>query len=150
MPRTRLYKVHEVMSILENDPDFHSATVFIAPPLDHNCSDEDSGDEEGGSVDNLTRRQLESDAEVTIQRGATRIRLGMEDDDDDCMNDSFNPEPDLNSLFSTTPELSIAETSTLTPVTVDTASVMSSRRSRRTCKPYRILQESAAINSTYT
>ena len=68
--------------MLENDPDFNSATVYIAPPLDPNCSDENSGDEDSGSADNLTRRQLEADAEVTIWRGAARIRLVTDDDND--------------------------------------------------------------------
>ena len=49
--------------ILEDD-DISQADVYISPPNDGICSDEDSGDENDGIVDNLTGNQLRASAEV--------------------------------------------------------------------------------------
>src|SRR6266536_686488 len=75
------YSVHEVLSILEAEDFFTRADIFITPPLDPNCSDEDSGDEDGGvqGFNNLTRRQLEAEAEVSIHSGTERRTLGLND-----------------------------------------------------------------------
>ena len=52
--------------MLEEDSDFTRACMYIDPPIDPNCSDEVSGDEDCGSANNLTRCQLEAETEVTI------------------------------------------------------------------------------------
>lgn len=67
MPR-RLYNVHVVIAMLEDDGLFSQADIFIAPPANPDNSDEDSGDEEQMNVNNLTRRQLEAEAKVTDVR----------------------------------------------------------------------------------
>jgi hypothetical protein len=43
------------------------ATLYIEPPESHVLSDEDSADEdEGGLIDNLSRRQLSAPAELVL------------------------------------------------------------------------------------
>jgi len=56
--------------MLEDD-EFMNANIFIAPPIDPACSDQESGDEEEmfNSINNLSRRQLEAEAKVTVHRG---------------------------------------------------------------------------------
>ena len=61
--------------MLEDDDDFTRADVFITPPCDPNCSDEDSGDEDEGTCHNLTRRQLAAEAVATVTRGEEQIRI---------------------------------------------------------------------------
>ncbi|KAG5873034.1 hypothetical protein JTB14_032732 [Gonioctena quinquepunctata] len=53
--------------------------VYIEPPDDKEESDEDSGDESGGLLDNLAGRQLASSAEMVLQSGK---RFGFEEDDE--------------------------------------------------------------------
>ena len=59
------YTVHEVICMLEEESDLTSADVYILPPDNSTGSDEDSGDEDSGCIDNLTRRQLEAEAADT-------------------------------------------------------------------------------------
>lgn len=40
--------------------------MYITPPADQVCSDEDSGDEDSGTANNFTRLQFEANAKVTI------------------------------------------------------------------------------------
>jgi len=89
MPQKRRYKVHEVLSMLGDDAEFTEATMFISPPEKQNCSDEDSADDEGGTANKFTRRQLAASAEVTIREGNTRMRLGGSDETDDESNKCF-------------------------------------------------------------
>jgi hypothetical protein len=96
MPQKRRYKVHEVLSMLEDDSEFTEATMFITPPVDQDCSDEDSADDECGTANNFTRRQLEASAEVTIRKGNTRIRFGNSDESDDDSNSCFTEPLDPN------------------------------------------------------
>jgi len=50
---------------------------FVCPPNNPNCSDADSGDEECGTIDNLSRHQLESEGEATLRTGPyERERIG--------------------------------------------------------------------------
>ena len=77
----RRYAVHEVLSILKNDVEFSSASLFILPPSDPSCSDEDSGDEEGGVPDNLSRRQLEAEAVATVKHGIDKEVIGVIEED---------------------------------------------------------------------
>ena len=85
MPKT--YSVHQVLTMLDDEPDLTQAEIFILPPADPNCSDEDSGDEDAGIMNNLTRRQLEANAEVRIHTGigenAVSRTLGQHDLTDD-------------------------------------------------------------------
>lgn len=81
------YTVHEVISMLEEDDDFMQANIYIAPPGDPACSDEDSADEEHVTIDNLPRRQLQAEAEATVVRASTaRERICEFDDisDQEC------------------------------------------------------------------
>jgi len=51
------YKVHEVLSMLEQLDDLESADVYITPPLDAQLSDEDSDDDDDPqSINNLSGR----------------------------------------------------------------------------------------------
>jgi len=51
--------------ILEDDT-VSQADANIAPPNDSTCSDEDSGDENDGIVDNLSGNQLRATAEKSL------------------------------------------------------------------------------------
>jgi len=42
MPRQKGFTVHQVLAMLEDDNEFTRADIFITPPCDTNCSDEDS------------------------------------------------------------------------------------------------------------
>lgn len=53
-------------------------TIYIQPPDADILSDEDSGDEDGGMLDNLSRRQLAVPAEVVFSND---VRLGAEEED---------------------------------------------------------------------
>lgn len=53
--------------MLEDDAAFSSADIYIQPPSNGNDTDEDSGPEDaGGTVENLTGRQLREEAEATV------------------------------------------------------------------------------------
>ena len=85
--RAMRYTVHEVVSLLEAEPDFTEANIYITPPTNPNKSDEDSGDEELMTVDNLSNRQLEAEVEATVFHGCvSRERIGV-DEASDCEND---------------------------------------------------------------
>ena len=85
--RSIQYSVYEMLSIIEDNPEVTRADVFISPPDDPNCSDEDSGDEDLGNVNNLTRRQVEAKAECTMHTGigldANKLNVGLVDDSDE-------------------------------------------------------------------
>jgi len=79
MPRTKGLSVNDVLTILENDKDFWDANIYICPPNDPNCSDADSGDEDLGTIHNLSRCQLEADGEATLRTGPyERERIGSD------------------------------------------------------------------------
>ena len=83
MPRAKGLSVHDVLTILENDRDFWDASIYICPPDDPNCSDADSGDEELGTIHNLSRCQLQADGEATLTTGPyERERIGEPDEFD--------------------------------------------------------------------
>ena len=53
--------------MLQDESDFVSANIYIQPPENGNDTDQDSGSEDsGGTVDNLTGRQLWAEASATI------------------------------------------------------------------------------------
>jgi len=54
--------------------------VYIAPPDDGTCSDEDSGDEDiGGNYNNLSRKQLEAEAVATVRTIESHVAVGNDD-----------------------------------------------------------------------
>ncbi|KAH9639654.1 hypothetical protein HF086_009107, partial [Spodoptera exigua] len=56
--------VNQIISHLEEDDDVFAADIFITPPDNWQNSDEDSGDEEFASINNLSRHQLLAEAEL--------------------------------------------------------------------------------------
>jgi hypothetical protein len=59
--------------MLEDDGSFQTADIHILPPPTHELTDEDSGsEEEDMSYDNLSGRQLEQPAIVTLIRSERR------------------------------------------------------------------------------
>ncbi|ESO09110.1 hypothetical protein HELRODRAFT_169050 [Helobdella robusta] len=61
--------------MLEDEKDFFSADIIMLPPDDPNCSDQDSGPEDGeGIIDNLSKTLLNSNAEALI----SNIEAGKE------------------------------------------------------------------------
>src|SRR5688572_23540805 len=87
------YSVNEILSILEDDPTVTSANIFILPPDNPNCSDEDSADEENPNSDNLTRSQLEAPATATVHRGLCDTEY-LGDDDENISSKESNAEAD--------------------------------------------------------
>ena len=73
--------------MLEDDTSMTDADIYITPPLDPNCSDEDSGGEDEGTMSNLTLQQLQAEAEVTVRHGAEKIRISNEIDSADQISD---------------------------------------------------------------
>ncbi|XP_022825709.1 piggyBac transposable element-derived protein 3-like [Spodoptera litura] len=62
--------VNEIISHLEEDDDVFGADIFITPPDNWQNSDEDSGDEEFASINNLSRNQLLAEAELRVTRSS--------------------------------------------------------------------------------
>jgi len=61
------YKVHEVISMLEQLDDLESADVYITPPLDAQLSEEDSDDDDDPkSINHLSGQQLNAEADVRL------------------------------------------------------------------------------------
>lgn len=57
------------MNILDDFDDLNAANIYIEPPDPNEITDEDSGDEDGGLVDNLCGRQLQASAEIEFTNG---------------------------------------------------------------------------------
>jgi hypothetical protein len=74
--------------MLEETDGISSADVFITPPRNHDVSDEDSGEEDGGTVDNLNGNQLNAASTATVMIGTERMVVGG-DDDTQSSNDGF-------------------------------------------------------------
>lgn len=65
----RFGTAEKLITLLEEDKNFASAEIYLLPPDDGMESDKDSGDEDvGGTINNLSGRQLRSEAEVEIVR----------------------------------------------------------------------------------
>lgn len=56
--------------MLEEDDNLFSADIYINPPENYINSDEDSGDEEFATINNLSRHQLLSGAELRVTRSS--------------------------------------------------------------------------------
>ena len=150
MPRCRGFTTHQVLSMLEDDSEMNGADIFISPPLDPDCSDEDSGDECEGTVDNLTRRQLEATAEVTVRHGSERIRIGI-DSPAPTIDEPAEHEPNVIPICSTpfaSHENVAQETSTSSAVEATQESITSTvRSSKRLSKPSQRLRESMPLSA---
>lgn len=57
------------MNILDDFDEMDAANIYIEPPDPNEITDEDSGDEDGGLVDNLCGRQLQASAEIEFTNG---------------------------------------------------------------------------------
>lgn len=62
--------MNEIISQLEQDDDVFEAEFFITPPDNWQNSDEDSGDEEFVSINNLSKHQLLAEAELRVTRSS--------------------------------------------------------------------------------
>ena len=82
------YRTHDVLAMLEADEDMLQQSIrtdiFISPPADPSCSDEDSGDEDtGGNYNNLSSKQLESEAVATVRTlNGGDVWIGEDDTDE--------------------------------------------------------------------
>ncbi|CAG9133854.1 unnamed protein product [Plutella xylostella] len=70
MANRKTLNVNEIISQLEEDDYFFAADIFITPPDKWQNSDEDSGDEEFPSINNLSRNQLLTEAELRVTRSS--------------------------------------------------------------------------------
>ncbi|KAL0830062.1 hypothetical protein ABMA28_003519 [Loxostege sticticalis] len=70
MANRKKLNVDQIISHLEEDDDMFSADIFITPPDNWQNSDEDSGDEEFASINNLSRHQLLAEAELRVTRSS--------------------------------------------------------------------------------
>ncbi|RXM93595.1 hypothetical protein EOD39_18908 [Acipenser ruthenus] len=88
MVLSRKLTVQEALDIFESEED--AQEVYLEPPDPAVQSDEDSADDEGGLVDNLSGRQLRSGAVVVLASGE---HLG-----DEILNETQGdvPEPHLD------------------------------------------------------
>jgi len=57
------------LNILEDFDDLDAVNIYIEPPDPNEITDEDSGDEDGGLVDNLCCQQLQASAEIEFTNG---------------------------------------------------------------------------------
>lgn len=88
----RRYTANEVAQIITDlQDDLVDADIYILPP-DGNQSEEDSGDDEGGTLDNLQGSQLTSlaSARVNLFDGST-LNIGDEEEDDDLQSHPNQP-----------------------------------------------------------
>ena len=88
--------VHEVLAKLEEDPEFWEADVYICPPDNRNVTDEDSADEEGGTVNNLSGKQLDAVAIATVKSHGEKVLVG--DDNESQLDKDVEPENSPNFL----------------------------------------------------
>ena len=89
------------MQMILEDDDVVSADVYIAPPSDGNVSEEDSGDENDGTFDNLSGNQLRASAEVVTFRadGDKQTVGGLDDNSEDVETD--DDDDDIDSIHDT-------------------------------------------------
>ncbi|XP_050552280.1 piggyBac transposable element-derived protein 3 [Spodoptera frugiperda] len=70
MANRKKLTLNEIISQLEQDDDVFEAEFFITPPDNWQNSDEDSGDEEFVSINNLSKHQLLAEAELRVTRSS--------------------------------------------------------------------------------
>ena len=92
----RFLTAKEVLAQIEEDETVTSAMVFIQPPSDGFDSEGDSGDEDtGGSVNNLSGKQLQANAEARVV-SVSRSPVGNQGDNQiGCLFDSSADSPEL-------------------------------------------------------
>jgi len=142
----RKYSVHDVLSMIEDVPNLTSADIYISPPDNSNYSDEDSGDEDLGNINNLTRRQLEAEAEFQINTDSGRDAASATNIDNETL-DTTMDEVDSAEMNSA-PDyriLDVTQNVTLTEVTDLTEPSTSSRKRQR--KPSLRVRESLEVEN---
>jgi len=60
--------VNDILNALEDDDDFNQADIYLTPPNNGTCSDEDSGGEDDVGPSNLSGNQLNAAATAVIRR----------------------------------------------------------------------------------
>jgi hypothetical protein len=90
--------------MLEEDADFWEADVYISPPDNGNATDEDSADEEGGTVNNLSGKQLDAVAIATAKVNGERVLVG--EDIESQLDSDTEPEISTNVLVNLSAESS--------------------------------------------
>ena len=76
-----------MVDILNDDSEFTNANIYLEPPPVDELTDEDSGDEEGGgTIDNLSGRQLGMAATATIHYVDGSHTIGEEQLNDQVSN----------------------------------------------------------------
>ena len=84
----RTYTVADVVHELEESGHFTPGNVFIAPPnAGDGISDEDSGDEDGGTINNLSQRQLLAASVATTFERGERWDIGNTDSEEEDISD---------------------------------------------------------------
>jgi len=108
-----------VLDMLDSNPDYLQANLYILPPSDASVSDEDSGDEDDVAPDNLTRRQLQAEAEATAWTGKERVRIGNPDDDfdDSAIPSASEPSSDAGGSAAVREQHNMDEVSSMPTVT---------------------------------
>ena len=92
----RFLTAEEVLAQIEEDETVTSAMVFIQPPSDGTDSEGFSGDEDaGGSVNNLSRKQLQANAEARVVSISRSPEGNERDNQIGCLFDPSADSPQL-------------------------------------------------------
>ena len=92
----RFLTAEEVLPQIEEDETVTSAMAFIKPPSDGFDNEGDSGDEDtGGSVNNLSRKQLQANAEARVVLLSRSPEGNKGDNQIGCFFDSSADSPQL-------------------------------------------------------
>ena len=90
------FTAEEVLAQIEEDETITLAMVFIQPPSDGFDSEGDSGDEDtGGSVNNLSGKQLQANAEARIVSMSRSLEGNEGDNQIGCLFDYSADSPQL-------------------------------------------------------
>ena len=93
----RFLTAEEVLAQIEEDETVTSAMVFIQPPRNGFDSEGESGDEDtGGSVNNLSGKQLQTNAEARVVSIPRSPEGNEEDNQICCLFDSSADSPQLS------------------------------------------------------
>ncbi|XP_067000030.1 uncharacterized protein [Anabrus simplex] len=93
----------EIASLLASQEEFLDATIYIGPPANPECSDENSGDErrESATINNLSGNQLRGEAELFLTKisdnGIEEENIGtVEKEVDDTSNTNTSEEAGID------------------------------------------------------
>lgn len=93
MCRKSRISVNDILSALEDDDDFNQADIYLTPPNDGTCSDEDSGGEDNVGPNNLSGNQLNAAATAVIHRNyAEKDVVGETESDTGSDTETSHPE----------------------------------------------------------